>query len=154
MPGKIVNLPCGQLKRLYFAQLIARQCGYYLLQGLECIVQALGALSLPHIGHDPLVAELVRFLRFARLAFQAASRLAKRLAGCIASIQQAAIVAQARGRHVLQFILLGIAAHGAERRLARIFHVISIGAGVGAAVQTIRWFIGFIILAAKRIRTV
>lgn len=131
--------PCCQLECLDFAQLVAGQCGNYLLQRLEGIVQTLRTLAFPHIGHDPLVAKLVRLLRFARLAFQATPRLAERLASCIDGIvQQAAVVAEAGRGHAVQLILLGIAADGAERCLARVFHIISIGTGVSAAIEAVR----------------
>lgn len=86
--------PCCQLECLDFAQLVAGQCGNNLLQRLEGIVQALRTLAFPHIGHNPLVAELVRLLRFARFAFQTTPWLAECLASAIAGIvQQAAVVA-------------------------------------------------------------
>jgi len=133
-------LPCGQFEGLDLAELVARKSGDDLLQGLEGVVEALGALAFPHIGHHPLVAELIRLLRFAGLPLQAPSWLPEGLSAGIRSVQQTpstAIIRQTGGRHDASIEI----AHGTQGIVADVLHVIPIRTGIGTAIQGVGRFI-------------
>lgn len=54
-----VDVAGGQFERLYLGQFVRRQSGNALPQTGERLVQTLRSLSLPHVGHDPLVLDVL-----------------------------------------------------------------------------------------------
>lgn len=93
-----VDVPGRQLEGLNLAQLVRGQRWDDLPQRGERLVQRLGALALPHVGHDPLRLQLLVRLRApaaaaAAAAARAAAAAARRLLAALALGRTARLVA-------------------------------------------------------------
>jgi len=58
-PVKELDVAAGQAQGLDLGELVTGQGGYDVAEGGEGFVEGLGALALAHIGHDPLLLQVV-----------------------------------------------------------------------------------------------